>query len=454
MTIQSAFSRGLWVPQALQPPPPVANKNWNPGDWIASGTDGLSQDAIWDTAGTAGKILGTRGIWQRLTSVPQYRGAMLRYSWDQLERNDGEYDWTEVISGKTYNRGMAQVAERLAQISNLSGKRLIIFIQMKTFGTGHAAPKFIRETVGNTYRDGKNYYLTTDESGSTVTIQGSLSGEYGYVSSKVPPGPGGYVVGMHIDAVRVKFIRMMNEFASRFNNNPALEAIAVTEASINAPAGSEGLANQTYPGTTSHPADTHVTRPNTDGTWPGASAWFTNMTTAFTAMRAGLSNIQICQWINADRNDMEGWVPLIYAAGIGGGMPDFCKDEKGFNFAPPSAPGNIYWMNQNPNDHIRMIHFSKPAQEGSVLTPGQVAGSAAPGQYTFPGLHWTRVEAAGFATTVVPASHRLWRHMENTKHVDNTTYSNQYMNEVTDNEIAAVVAAYPLENKARPTGWT
>ena len=461
MTIQSAFSRALWVPQALQPPPPVAAKNWNPGDWIASGTDGLSQDAVWDNPGIAGKVLGTRGIWQRLTAVPQYRGALIRYSWDQLERNDGEYDWTETINGVVYKRGMSQVAERLAQIAGLSGKRLIIFIQMKTFGSGnHAVPLFIRNAAGTTYKDGKDYYQTSDETGTVVRLQGSLSGEYAYVSGKVPPGPGGYVVGMHIDAVRVKFIRMMTEFASRFNNNPALEAIAVTEASIASPAGSEGPATQNYPGTPSHPAITHVTRPNTDGAWPGASAWFNNMKVAYTSMRASLSNIQICQWINADRADMEPWVPLIMAEGIGVGVPDFCKDDRGFNFTrssnPAGAPGNLYWMNQNPNDHIRMVHFSKPAMEGSVLTPGQdgTFATTAPGQYAFPGLPWTRTEAAGFATTVVPATHRLWRHMENLKHVDNVTYAGQYFNEVTDAQIANVVATYPLENKARPTGWT
>jgi hypothetical protein len=343
---------------------------------------------------------------------------MLRYSWDQLEKDDGQYGWT--IAGVKY--GMDQVAERLSQIANLSGRRLIIFIQMKTFGdTNHAAPLWMRNDTSHTYESGETY-------------DGSHSGEYAYVSAKVPPGPGGYVPNMHVTAVKTRFVAMMNAFATRFNNNPYLEAVAVTEASIAKPM---NLANPNY-------------------TWANTTTWLNNMTSAYTSMRTDLSNIQLCQWINANRADMEAWVPDLLAAGVGIGMPDFCKDEKGFNFtrssSPSGAPGNIYWMNQSPTNAIRMVHFSKPAQEGSVLTPGQTAATAAPGQFDFNGLDWTRVDAAGYATTVVPGTHRLWRH-ETSNQVDNSTYAGQNFNAVTDANIAAVVAAHPLEGTARPTGW-
>lgn len=410
----SAFSKTLLTPI---PPvtPPASSKNWNPGDWVASGTSGASQDAIWDKAGTT----STRGILQRLTAIPQYQGALLRYSWDELERGDGEYGWT--IAGKKY--GMDQIQERLDQIAGLPGRRLIIFIQMKTFGSAsHAAPQWMRNDTSHTYESGE-------------TFDGSASGEYAYVSNKVPPGPGGYVPNMHVNAVRDRFKALMAAFASRFNLNPYLEAIAVTEASISKPM---NLANPNY-------------------TWTGAATWFTNMTNAYVQMRSDLSNIQICQWVNSDRADMETWVDDIIAAGIGVGMPDFCKDEKGFNFTrsttPAGAPGNIYWMNQSPTSAIRMVHMSKPAQEGSVLTPGQTVANAAPGQYAFPGLAWTRVEAAGYAKTVVPGTHRLWRH-ETSNQVDNTTYAGQNFNAVTDAAMASVVATHPLEGTARPTGWT
>lgn len=412
MPLCSAFAKTQLLP--TPPTPPAANKNWNPGDWVASGTDGTAQDAIWDKSGTT----STRGILQRLTARPEYQGAMLRYSWDSLERGNGEYGWT--IAGKKY--GMDQIQERLDQIAGLPGRRLIIFIQMKTFGdTSHAAPLWMRNDTSGTYESGE-------------TFDGSHSGEYAYVSNKVPPGPGGFVPNMHVTAVKNRFVAMMAEFATRFNNNPYLEAVAVTEASIAKPM---NLANPGY-------------------TWNGTATWLNNMTSAFVSMRSSLSNIQLCQWVNSDRNDMEGWVPDLLAAGIGIGMPDFCKDEKGFNFtrstSPAGAPGNIYWMNQSPTNAIRMVHMSKPAQEGSVLTPSQTAATAAPGQYTHPGLPWTRVEAAGYATTVVPGTHRLWRH-ETSNQVDNSTYAGQNFNAVTDAAMASIVATHPLENTPRPTGW-
>lgn len=390
--------------------PIVASKNYAPGDYVASGTDGTAQDAIWDKSGTT----STRGILQRLTAVPQYRGALLRYSWDQLERGDGEYGWT--IAGKKY--GMDQIQERLDQIGSLSGRRLIIFIQMKTFGTtNHAAPLWMRNDTSGTYTSGETY-------------DGSGVGEYAYVSQKIPAGPGGFVPNMHVTAVKNRFVAMMAEFATRFNNNPYLEAVAVTEASIAKPM---SLSTPSY-------------------TWTGTTTWLNNMTSAYVSMRTSLSNIQLCQWVNSDRNDMEGWVPDLLAAGIGIGMPDFCKDEKGFNFTPPSAPGNIYWMNQSPTNAIRMVHMSVPAQEGSVLTPGQTAATASPGQYTFNGLDWTRLEAAGYAKTVVPCTHRLWRHQPSNQ-VDNATYAGQNFNAVTDAAMASIVATHPLESTPRPTGW-
>ncbi len=100
--------------------------------------------------------------------------------------------------------------------------------------------------------------------------------------------------------------------------------------------------------------------------------------------------------------------------------------------------------------------FSWDAQDGSVLNPNQdgTFAKTAPGQFAYPGLAWTRVDSAGYAITVAKATHRLWRHMENKVHAQNATYLGQYYNEVTDAQIAAVVAAHSLNDAPRPTGWT
>lgn len=363
MPLCSAFSKTLVVPTpgTTLPPPPTADKNWNPGNYIASTT--TNNDSIWNKAGDT----KTRGIIQRLQAdtAGHWKGALLRFNWPDLE-------------GPTlgsYTAGFDKVDSYLDQMAAYPGRRLIIMIPLKTFGsTVHAVPQYMRDST--TYAD----------------PDGNGNGEYSYDSAI--GGPGGYVPNIHVVAVRQRYEALMNAFAARFNTNPYLEAVVMNEASISRPSG--------------------VSAP-----WSRNDAWFTQMETALTNVRPAFSNIQFCQWINAERADMKTYVPNIRPLNIGFGMPDLCPLDQGFNFRnditgySTTPPGNIQHCQNSNGMAIIIGHASKPALEGTVVqrtqTEGDIQGQ--PTVYpTYPGLGTSRQAVRDFAVNTVGVTHLCWAH--------------------------------------------
>lgn len=417
----SAFSRIQPTPPDLGViVPPSVVKNHTPGFWIGPQTT--------DTASVWSKVTGnpgTMGVKQRLQAdtAGKWKGAMLRYMWPQLERGQGEYGWT--INGVKY--GMDDIEQKLNEIANLQGRKLMILIQLKTFGsTINSVPAYMR-----TGASAADYRDTTDPGyPGTYQYSGTRDGEYYYSPDPGSPNPNdGFVPSLHLASVRDRLKAMLQAFATRFNNNPNLEAVIFSEASIAQPVGSPTV-------------------------WATASTWYNNMTNVFQDARANLSNIQVCQWINAERSDMGWWVPNITALGIGLGMPDLAIDTKGFNFnptvTPGQPPGNIYHLQQLGNAAIRIGHWSKPALEGTVMVAGQTAANAFPGQYAYPGLPWTRQDIADWARTH-NISHCVVAHNAG-QHTVNTTYMNQYYNVVSDDWIKNP-GSNILTVETRYTGW-
>jgi len=349
------------------------------------------------------------------------------------------------------------VQSYLDQIAAYPGRRLIIFIQLKTFSsTDHSVPLYMRNSA--TYADGTNYSQTIGAN----TYQGSQNGQYLYLAPN-NNNAGGYVPNIHVDAVRDRLKALMQEFATRFNTNPYLEAICFTEASIIQPAGA--------------PANWSSLNNGNAGV-----KWYANMTNAFSDMRTNLSNIQIAQWINGDRADMDPWVPDLRAAGIGLGMPDLCPEEKGFNYRNDIAghtndpPGNIQHCQDSAGAAIIMGHASKPAQSGSVVGRSQTSGTIQGVAHTYPlypGLMLTRQETHDFAVNTVGVTHLCWAH--NTGTEPNTGdsdpiapptagtytaatdtpsggYGGKKFNTVTDNWIKHASSTITTVT-TRPTGW-
>lgn len=356
---------------------PVANKNWGPGNYIASST--TDNDSVWNKTGSPYGNLQNRGILQRLqdpVTGANWKGALLRFAWTDLEGD----------TLGSYTAGMDKVESYLDAMRTLPGRRLLIFIQVKTSGAdSHAVPLYIRNNA--IYNDNSGY-------------SGAYNGEYAYASAI--GGPGGYMPNMHVPALRDRFKALMQAFATRFNSNPYMEAVCFSEASISKPIGS--------------PTD-----------WPDTQNWFDGMTNAFIDMRTNLSNVQLCQWINADRGDMKTWVPQLQAAGIGVGMPDLCPEDKGFNLRNDypgqagTAPGNIQHCQNGAGLAIVMGHASKPALSGTVANRNQTSGSqqGQPHVYpTYPGVGLSRQQTHDFAVTDSNGphvTHLLWAHNTGTQ---------------------------------------
>lgn len=434
MALMSAFSRALVPPAAILPPPPVADRNWNPGNYIA------------ETAYDSDTLFNQIRTRLQADTAGNYKGVLLRYPWVTLEPTQGVYSGFDLIEA------------RLAQIASLAGRRAIVMLQIKTFSEStHAVPAYMRNSATYAKAGSKDYYMTRDG----VKTQGSGNGEYAYEPSLTGPGGApGYVPNMHVDAVRDRFIALVQAFGARFNDNPYLEAVVIPEAAIKEPAGAVGAAVQDFDPPGAAPV-IHITRPNTDGgRWVDTDAWFANMTLGWAAAKAALTNIQCAQWINADRGDMQdsneqGFVPDIRAYGVGLGMPDGAADERAFNFNPTNAPstgrGNIYLCQQAGGQAIVMVHASKPALEGSVISETQTVANASPGQYAYPGQAWTRQQISTWAKNTVGVTHMLWAHNTG-QHVENTTYAGQNYNTVTDAHIANGAADITTVT-TRPTGW-
>lgn len=356
----SVFSKNQVTPPDLGnvAPPPSSVKNWTPGIWISSSDSGAAQENRWYATSTN---YADKGIKQRLQAdtAGKYKGVLLRFTPRDLE-GPTMGDFTRMNKVNTY----------LNEIANLQSRKIIVLIQLKSFSpTANIAPE----------------YMTTDAAYGDAWG----NGQYSYDSGN--GGDGGKVLSMQVNNVRDRMKAIMQEFATRFNNNPNLEAVAFTEASISFPVGSTN--------------------------W-NRVPWFNNMTNAYQDMKANLTNIQIAQWINADRDDMEWWVPQIRAVGIGLGVPDCCPDDKGFNyrddipgFAQP--PGNIQHLERAAGQCIIMAHASKPVLEGTVVGRGQFEGTIQnqPRVYPkFPGVGTSRQAVRDHAVNVLHATHLLIVH--------------------------------------------
>ena len=458
----------LWSPCEMtgEETPPVANKNWGPGNYIASGSTNNAN--IWNKPGSPVGNKQNRGILQRLADDPggKWKGALLRFSWAKQDVNVGDY-----LEGDTlgdYTAGFDAVESYLNQMAAYPGKRLIIFIQLKTFGVdNHAVPLYMRNSA--TYADGKNYYSTING----AVQQGSRNGEYAYESSN--GGPGGYVPNMHVAAVRARFEALMTAFATRFNDNPYIEAIAFTEASIAQPIGSVGAASETVGGKV-------ITRPNTDGSrWADKTDWYDKTAISLGVAKTALSNVQMCQWINADRIDMTDYVPKLRAAGIGLGMPDCCNGTKDFFFRndtgqPSTNIGNIQHCQESAGLTIIMGCVSVQALDGVVSNRCQTSGTiqSQPTVYpAYPGAAISRQAERDFAvtdSTGPKVTHLLWTHqpavMPQTGAVDPnippscaqnpytafTGYGGVAYNKITDDWIQDPGSTVTTV-ETRPSGW-
>ncbi|WP_244071947.1 CARDB domain-containing protein [Nitrosomonas sp. PY1] len=382
------------------------------------------------------------GIMTRLDNDPgrKWKGVIVRLTWQQLEKAQGQYDGFQVdINGTLRNAGMSRLKQYRDQLWAKQQRKLILFIHIKMFG-GVAVPAYLQQPQ----------YADADHTGTTNT---SFMGQYKYTSGNT--GPGGHVPNMHVTFVRQRWEALMAAYAAEFNNDPAIEAIIISEQSI------------------SHPNDLAISGTATCG-WGRAGAWFSGMTTALASARASWSNTGICQWINADRcvmsttqsnGSLTGFVKDISDLGVGLGMPDCCINDAGLLIVAGTGghTGSI--------DMIKKLHSNGPVviQMSGPALWGSIAGVAQTSPIPFPGPAYNRQFMQDWARTEVFANYVAWMHKnsiyQSTENVNGTPYTTQpasdsisgaylgkNMNTVTDNWIkhaSSDISTYTT----KPIGW-
>ena len=383
----------------------------------------------------------TPGVYHEVSAM----GSSRANEWNQVKarltnKDDGilfRFDWPELEKDTlgSYNPGFNLIQDYLDQCTEL-GKQLILFIQLKTFGN-NAVPLYMRNS--NKYADGRDY-------------QGCQNGQYAYASDN--GGTGGYVPNIHVAAVRERFEALMTAYADRFNSHPNFECLVFSEASINKPKDSPD-------------------------SWPDETKWYDQMARGLIVTKEAWSNTQLCQWVNAPRKAMEGFVPQLLEANIGIGMTDLCPEEKGFNYrsdVPNSQPrGNIEWAQLASGKSIVMGHVSKPAYCGVVVGRSQTEGTiqGQPKVYpTYPGPAKTRQQIHDFAVDKVKCTHIVYIHntgsqpaagdrdpnapnsaqaYKSTSDEYSGSYSGKKFNVVTDNFLEESEETGTITD--RPDGW-
>ena len=383
------------------------------------------------------------GIMTRLDNDPgrKWKGVIVRLTWEQLEKAQGQYDgFSTNINGTLTVAGMTRLKKYRDQLWAKQQRKLILFIHVKMFG-GVAVPAYLQQPQ----------YADADHTGTTNT---SFMGQYKYTSGNT--GPGGHVPNMHVTFVRQRWEALMAAYAAEFNNDPAIEAIIISEQSV------------------SHPNDLGISGTASCG-WSRINAWLDGMTTALTAARASWTNTGICQWINADRcvmsttgagGTLTGFVKNLSNIGVGLGMPDVTINDAGLLIVAGTGghTGSVDIIKKLHSNGPVVAQMSGPALWGSVAAVAQSAP-----EVPFPGPAYPRQFMQDWARNEIFANYVAWMHKssvyEATINVNGTLFPTQPasdsvsgaylgkgMNVVTDNWIkhaSSDISTYTT----KPIGW-
>lgn len=371
----SLFSKTKLFAASQPPDPDPVLGKWNPGNYISSSTN--ATDSIWGAFKT------------RLAARPQWKGVLLRYDWTQLERNQGEYEWTEAGVPK----GFLDIDKRINELQTPVGSRkLMILVTMKTGGgvNDRAVPAYMRvPAYGDKYGNGDFFYSSQNN------------------------GLGGYIPLLYLTPVRQRFEALMNAIAAKYNNSAIgehFEAVVTNELSITKPASLGGAI------------------------WPEETSWFNAFKTAMTNVKPNFSRTNIACWTNSPRNQMATLIPALQNLGIGTGITDMVFRDKSLWYnptdTPSTGPGAIWHCQQGAGRVPIVCHVSNPALDGSVGNRNQILENATGynaymaeiNTTVFPGFDRTKLNTGGGtpyqpkqyirdkSVNYVGATHLCWVH--------------------------------------------
>ena len=240
-----------------------SQRKWNPGHYYALGGDTFN-DTLWNA------VLG------ELAATPNFQGFILRYDWLDLEGTEGQYDFSHINS----------------RLASLGDKKLMIFLQMKTFSANErAVPTYMRNA---TYGGGDFQW---------VNGAGAV---------------GGYAPRLMNGAVRARLNALMTAMAEEFDADPQVEAIIFPETAL--------TENPSWTGT------------NEADYWAGLRVVDAHRAAVF-------ENTISCQWVNYPRAKLATFVPDVRDnLGLALGGPDIVPQEPGLIFSTPPNVGAYLHM--------------------------------------------------------------------------------------------------------------
>ena len=170
--------------------PPVNQKRWNPGVYLASNT--TNNAPFWDRAGSGP---GTEGILQMFDADvdDKLRGVQLRFAWGKMrDANTNAIMTNDFLEGETagsYNEGMDRIQNYLDTLqSSFPTKKLIVFIHNKMGPPArNAVPIYMMDGSNEAYNDPDGYG----------------NGQYSYASGNADIN--GHTINFHVAAVRTRF---------------------------------------------------------------------------------------------------------------------------------------------------------------------------------------------------------------------------------------------------------
>ena len=213
-------------------------------------------------------------VYKELKATPALKGVQIRYDWAELETSPGVYNFYPIV-------------KRLSELSAI-GKRLVVVIQMKSFGDGEIVPDYLLADVP--YGGGIFKYQSsnTAEQGSNIKLWNP--------------------------AVYERMAALIRALGNRFNSHDYFEGIGLTETVLGQPI-------------------VPITATQLD-------TYYDNLLKLQQEMRHSFPNTVTFQFANYPRPLLTSFVPSLVQMGAGLGGPDVFLEEPGLHYT--KDPKGVY----------------------------------------------------------------------------------------------------------------
>ena len=224
-------------------------------------------------------------VYSELKDTPALRGMQVRYTWAELEKSFGVYDFTSI-------------EERLAELA-VQNKRLIILLEVKSWGIDtDLVPNYV--TSNPIYEQG--IFAFSRDGSDTIT---------------------GSNIKLWNPMVRDRLAALISALGKRFNSHEYFEGIGLTETSLGYPI---------IPLTSTQKAD-----------------YYDNLLVINKKMRASFPNTMTFQFTNHPRWLLTTLVDDLKGMGSALGCPDVFIEDPGLNYPGNkwSSPGLYTYYPEN-----------------------------------------------------------------------------------------------------------